>query len=211
MGSKVTKTRDRHGLLPQQRLVLQELLTSRSWADAEAAHGVTPRTIGRWMRSDPRFRAAYEKLFDDRGETIRKEVAASAAKAADTLEAALDATSSEKLDVTCPNCHVEFEVDLRKPNWSARLRAAESVLKIGGQLKDVKKIEGEIVHMSIEHKIALVRLARGLSVPPGIMEDLRKMNLLEAPSDDNTIDAEWEDVTDGRAGTKDVPSTDGRG
>lgn len=187
---------------------MQELLTAASWQDAEKGAGVSPRTFGRWMRSDPNFRAAYDKLFDDRGEVVRKEIASMASKAAITLEEAFNASNVQSMDVECPHCHYEFEIKVDKPNWGARMKAIEIATKVGGQLKDVKKIEGEVVHMTLEHKIALARLQRDLPIPPHMLEELQRMGLLDSGvdngldigdlNDDNVVDAEFEEISDDR-------------
>lgn len=210
MGNKQSRGRDKHGLLPQQRLVLQEFLSSGSWAEAEKRAGVSPRTFRRWLNTDPNFEAAYNKIFDDRGEVIRKEVAASAGRAAETLDGALDATKGVKVEVECPNCHVMFEHEIAQPVWTARIRAAESILKIGGQLKDVKKIEGsvEMIHMTIAHKVALDLIESGQAdrVPAHMVQELQAMGKLDKPVDneaenEDTIEAEFRRLGDGDQGS----------
>lgn len=174
--------RDRHGLLHNQRLLLQELARTVSWGDACESLGLPRRQFARWMRSDAAFRAAYDKLYgEDNGETVRKQVAASAAKAADVLDAALDATKRAQIVAMCPNCQFEFVIDATNPDWPTRLAAMNTALRVGGQLKDVTKIEGEIVHMTLEHKLALAALKSGRStdqIPPHILDDLRAMKAL---------------------------------
>ena len=215
MGSTALKTRDRHGLLPQQRLLLQELLTSNTWQEASARLGLPSKQFGRWMREDLAFRDAYDTLFDaDKGETVRKQIAAMAGKASDVLEEAMEATKSTTLDATCPECGTEFKIQASGPNWTARLRAAETVTKVGGQLKDTKnlKIEGEIVHMSLEHKLALFMLRRGEPedrIPSYILRDLKEMKALkEGESGGTVIDAAfWREITEEESHDSDAPTS----
>lgn len=206
MGVSVSKTRDSHGLLPQQRLLLQTLLTARSWKEAEEEAGIKPRTFNRWIREDGAFKNAYDKLFDDKGEAVRKEISYLAAKATATLEDAFEAKDNKTQKVQCPNCMAEFEVQLKQPNWNARMRAVEIATKVGGQLKDVKKIEGTVTHMSIEQQIALgmIKSGKESGVPPHVIEELKKLgfldNNLDEPLDSNNmseyLEPEFEEVDD---------------
>lgn len=181
MGVSVSKTRDKHGLLPQQRMLLQELMSARSWKEVSAESGLRPRTLNRWLRADPAFRAAYDKLFDDKGEAVRKEISFMAGKAADTLESAFDATDVKTKEVECPQCKMKFDVVIDKPNWAARMKAIEIATRVGGQLKDVKKIEGTVTHMTIEQQIALGLINNGQEsrVPPHVIEELKRLNMLD--------------------------------
>ncbi len=213
MGNTALKARDKHGLLPQQRLVLQELLTSNSWQTAASRLGLPPKQFGRWMREDPAFRAAYDALFDsDKGETVRKQIAALAGKASDVLEEAMEATKHTEIDANCPECGAKFKISAAGPNWTARLRAAENVTKVGGQLKDSKtlKVEGEIIHMSLEHKLAMFMLKAGRpedSIPSYILRDLREAKALKDGTDGETIiDAEyWRIITEENTDETDPP------
>jgi len=214
MGSTALKTRDKHGLLPQQRLLLQELLTSNTWQEASIRLGLPSKQFGRWMREDPAFCAAYDALFDsDKGETVRKQISAMAGKASDVLEEAMEATKSTTINATCPECGTEFKIHASGPNWTARLRAAETVTKVGGQLKEMKnlKIEGEIVHMNLEHKLALFMLKRGEPedrIPSYILRDLRDMKALkEGAAGETIIDAEfWHEIKEEESHETNTPS-----
>lgn len=189
------RARDKSGLLPQQQQVLQQLLSAHSWQEVAQRLGLGPNQLTRWLREDAQFRAVYDRIFSTDTENVRRHIEASAGKAADALDAALDATRLISVEIECPECGHTFDYEAPAPNWTARLRAAETVLKVGRVLKDVKKIEGEVLHLTLPQKLGLAMIKRGQDamVPDAIKEELREMKLLgvgeQEQRDDDAVDA----------------------
>jgi len=76
-------------LRPRQRAVLAMLSDGRSIADVASDARVSKRTIFRWLRKDPHFRAAYNRWRREIDLSVRSKVIASADAAADAMHAAI--------------------------------------------------------------------------------------------------------------------------
>ena len=64
--------------------------------------------------------------------------------------------------VQCPKCHLNFSIFTEHPDWNARLRAADTVLKASDLLKDNKtlRVEGEVLVLTIVERLSLAQIQK---------------------------------------------------
>lgn len=193
--AELTRRRNKSGLTLKQRAFLTELAASTrkagSWREAARAIGITPKTVLRWLKNDPAFAHAYDNLFDSTSNTIKKYLDHLTLRAAEVYDEALDASAEKKELTTCPSCGHRFEVSIVVPEWQARLRAADTVMKSTRLLTDVKQIETKNIRMTWEEALALAAYRAGKPIPPALEERLRTAGLLaEAAPSRDTIEGE---------------------
>jgi len=194
--------RDASGLLLEQRAVLAQMAAGDlNWRSACKAVGIHPSKVYRWLRQDPAFRAAYDRLFGDTTSTMRRYLDSLTPKAGQVYEEALDATQQKEMEVTCPACGTAFSVEAQLPDWNAKLRAAEVVLKASRLLKDVRQVEETRVALTFPQAIALAAYRAGREIPPHMEAELREMGALPSmetralPAPDS-IDAIVQEIED---------------
>jgi hypothetical protein len=207
-----TAKRDEDGLLAQQRNALTGLLAGESWPEVQRRLGLSSRQLGRWLREDEHFRAAYEDLFDFDVDTLRKQIQANGTKAAERLDESLDAVKTITIHGSCPNCRTKVEVATEVPDWNTRMKAIDMVLRVSRVLKDVTKVEADVPQPSLTHHLALAmtRSGKGDQVPPHIKEDLHRMKLLDGQDTETDEEAATLDI-DSLLNPKEAePSENGR-
>lgn len=174
--------RDATGLRLDQKRFLAELVQ----------HGNVPRACEntdtslvaarQWLRFDEKFRLAVDALLT--GPMMAQasvRLVSLLPKAGDAFEDALDAHHPVEVEVMCPECLHHFTTHVELPNWGPRLRVAEDVYKIHGQLTSKVEVEGKIEHehsLSLEDRIAIAKYHRSQPLPPQVEEDLRSRGLL---------------------------------
>jgi len=90
IGSEIIVRLPEQNLPAAKQTALQHLLQGRSLKDTAQSTGVDRRTIYRWLKKDPAFRAVYNQWHDEMKESCRSRLLALGDKAADALEKALD-------------------------------------------------------------------------------------------------------------------------
>ena len=179
--------RDADGLMLNQRRLLQELAQVADWRKACENAEINPGTARRWLTSDAEFMQAYNALLGPSLDIARDLMESTALKAAGMYDEALEAVKILDQEVVCPECHHEFTTEIASPDWNARLRAGDTVLRVGHILKDVKQIEGSITHLSMEESLALAKAKYcmkndlPLNLPPALMAKIQP-HLEEVPA-----------------------------
>ena len=137
------------------------------------------RTVTSWEKQ-PAFKAALDEIFEGAVQVSRSRLGGATGAAVDGLLDALDATKDATLHLSCPACGSEIEVEAKVPNWTARNRAHELILRAAKVLKDVKEVEGSLVTMSIEQKIALglYRAGKLEQIPAYMWTELQRLGLI---------------------------------
>jgi transposase-like protein len=74
-----------------QRAALESLLVGKSITETARSVGISRTTLYDWMRSDPTFRAAYNKWHDSLRESCQSRLLNLTDKATDAVEKALEA------------------------------------------------------------------------------------------------------------------------
>lgn len=182
------QARDADGLTLTMRRALQSLALTDDWRDACVEARVSPNSVKHWLSTNEEFRAAYNDLLGPAVAVVRDMVETLGIKAAGMYDEALDALRTVERNVCCPKCNHEFTLPESGPDWNARLRAGDTVLKTSRILKDVKVTEGTITHLSMEEALALasaqyaIRHGHEPTIPPRMMEKLRPYLQKEVPN-----------------------------
>ena len=175
--------RDSRGLELHERRLLQEIARTGSWTQAADNLGLTRRNV-KMLFHKPAFKEEYDALFSiEETQATRRELEMLSSDIADLYESAKTAEMEKLVPVECPKCQTKWRITVTVMNWTAKLRAAETLLKIAGILKDTKnvKIEGRVnfVLMTVAEQIALMRLKSGFPVPPHMYQRLKAMGALD--------------------------------
>ena len=154
-----------------------------SWTKAAETLGLTRRQV-RNLFNKPAFKDQYDALFStEEIKTTRRELEMVSSDIADLYEDAKTAEMQKQVKAVCPKCEHKFDVWVTVMNWTAKLRAAETLLKIAGILKDTKSVKHEgqvgVIHLTIAEHLALLRLKSGLPVPPHVYQRLKAMGALD--------------------------------
>lgn len=158
-----------------------------NWREACEKAGVPANSLKYWLAHEPAFQKAYNSLLGPAVEVARDMIESTAVRAAGMYDEAIDAIKGIDCTVVCPACQHEFSAKVGEPDWAARLRAGDTVLKVSRILKDVKEIGATITHLSVEESLALARLKYALDhgiapdIPPHMMEKIRP-HLREEPT-----------------------------
>ncbi len=183
------QARDADGLTLTQRRALQELAFTDDWRQACVKAKVSPHSVKHWLSTNEAFHTAYNNLLGPAVAVVRDMMESSAVKAAGMYEKALDALKTVEREIRCPECQHEFILPESGPDWNARLRAGDTVMRVAKVLKDVKEIGGTITHLSMEENLALasaqhsIRNGQEPTIPPRMMDKLRPYLPQEAPNE----------------------------
>lgn len=187
--SRQLQRRDKDGLTLQQRNTLQALAQEEDWRKACASVGVLPATLQKWLQTDEKFGARYDQLLGPALDIAQSIIETSALKAAGMYEEAMDAVRTVTRDVTCPECSHRFTAFQTVPDWSNRLRAGDTILKVSNILIERKRIDQTITTLNFEETMALAQIryaqrkGQDNVVSPGMMDVLRRKGVVdEAPT-----------------------------
>ncbi len=189
--SRQLQRRDKDGLTLQMRNTLQALALESDWRIACASVDVLPATLQSWLQNDEAFGNRYDQLLGPSLEIAKDMMEQRALKAAGMYDEALDAVRTIARDVSCPKCGHTFMAFQTTPDWSARLKAGDTIMKTAGILIDRRKIEQTNVNLSFEQSMALaqvqyaVTLAKRtggvpqITVSPSMLEQLKRKGAIE--------------------------------
>lgn len=151
---------------------LQELIALGSVKAALASVDGAERSLRRWTKI-PTFRALFDQTILDNTAATRGSLHSSVTGAVDVYEEALQATKTIERKFACEACGERNEVEVIVENWAARLKAAETLLKITGILKEQKTIDfnakietRQIIVLTTPEHLAWERYKTGLPIPP---------------------------------------------
>ena len=174
------QAKDDEGLTLEQRNLLQELgMHAGDWKQACVNSQIPQKRCQRWLANNEAFLSAYNNLVGSSLDIVQDRMEDLAHRAGDMYEEAMEAVRYWSKDVTCPKCTHEFSVPVGGPDWNARLRAGDTLLKSAKILKDVKEISGSITHLSMEESLALAKAKHAmrnglpLNLPPSLMAKIR--------------------------------------
>ena len=189
--SRQLQRRDQDGLTLQMRNTLQALAQESDWRVACASVDVLPATLQSWLQNDASFGDRYDQLLGPSIEIAKDMMEQRALKAAGMYDEALDAVRTIARDVSCPKCAHTFTAFQTAPDWSARLKAGDTVMKTAGILIDRRKIEQTNVNLSFEQSMALAQVkyavtlakriggAPQITVSPSMLEQLKRKGAIE--------------------------------
>ncbi len=195
-----TWQRDKEGLLPAQVSFLRELATTLEPREAADTLSFKWTRIRAWLRSDKAFQTAYDDLFSSAREDMKREVALFADEAMDELFRLLKEEKSVSRTINCTKCGTKNTITVQVRDASVRAKVAELAQKMSGRLVDVRRLEGEMVHLTFYQKTALEKVRRGKPIGAQTRLELENMGLLDRevqqiPKDDVIVDAVVHDVT----------------
>ena len=187
------QTKDEHGLTLVQKRLLTNLLEEPNWRVACEKSGVEVRMLRHYLDHDKAFRKAYKSLFSSVLEESRAKLTSLMPRVGDVFKEGLDANEAETIEVVCPECDHQFELVHQGPAWSVRLRVAEDLLKVHGEMVQKHIIEGEVLHTSLtlEDRIALAVISRGGEVPPQVAARLRQQGLAGGENSEDAIEGAY--------------------
>lgn len=188
--------KDEDGLTLVQRRLLTELVLEPDFRQACENAKVPPNTAKHWLATNEAFIRRYDNLLGPVVEVARSTMEATSLQAANMYGEAIEANKTLYRDVDCPECHHEFTVSIKAPNWPTRLRAGETILKSSKVLKDVRETETIITNLNLEERLALARWQWNKRnpqdmqrIPPQMVETLRQKGLLDENNPDSVEDA----------------------
>jgi hypothetical protein len=187
--SRQLQARDADGLTLMQRRALQALALTDDWRDACTEAQVSPNSVMHWLSNNEAFRAAYNDILRPNISIIRDMMETTALKATGMYDEAVTAVKMVELEIVCPSCAHKFSLTNPQPDWSTRLRAGDTAMRVAKVLKDVKEIEGTITHLNMEESLALasaryaIRRGQTPTIPPQMMAKLRSYLPEEAPNE----------------------------
>ena len=165
-----------------QKTFLVELAGRGTIPEALESAGITSRTLRRWQE-DGEFKDAYERIVEENLEVLKSSLGSGATEVADFLREELRSETTLSKTVSCPDCGNRVEVSFWIPNWNARHRAAEMLLKSTGVLKERREteIKGQvkIIVLTAAEQQAFLALERGIVVPPHMLDRLHDLGLIE--------------------------------
>jgi len=180
---------DAAGMTLLERRTLQEIALTGSWRKAAVNVGIDPRRV-RNMFKNPAFKQQYDSFFDaDDIRVTERELNLAADDVAWVFEEAKSAELEKKHKAECPSCHTKFDVVVKITDHNTRMRAAETLAKMRGLLRDSRSVEfsGKIehVHWDYHETLILHKLDLGLPVPETVfrlVEAKAKLAGIELPA-----------------------------
>lgn len=195
------QVKDDEGLTLQQRNLLQELaLHPGDWRRACANAEVAPKRCQSWLANNAAFLSEYNSLVGSSLDIVQDRMEDLAHRAGDMYEEAIEAVRYWSKDVSCPKCKHEFSVPIGGPDWNARLRSGDTIMKVSRILLDRKEIQQTNINLSVEQSMALMSyqwsIANGKqpTVKPSVLDELRRMGEIN----DNPASSEVVDVSHSR-------------
>lgn len=190
------------GLSLLERHILQELALGHSIRQTAANLHLSPRQVRYRFQANPKFKEAYDKLFTSEDiKVLKQELSITARDVADVYSEAKEAELEKDVPAECPECGHKFTLHITLPNWNIRLKAADTLIKMLGLLKDEKsvKFEGQMTHVTLSYaeQAALLRLKSGMGegIPPHVMQRLRDVGALDKLAlPEPAVDAEYREV-----------------
>lgn len=199
------QAKDDEGLTLQQRNLLQELaLHPGDWRLACTNAEVAPKLCQSWLSTNESFLSAYNNLVGSSLDIVQDRMEDLAHRAGDMYEEAMEAVRYWSKDVSCPKCKHEFSVSIGGPDWNARLRSGDTIMKVSRVLIDRKQIEQTSVKLEVEDFMALksyewsVAKKLPIRVKPSVLDKLRREGLInDNPTSGEVVDAEFSGVQPG--------------
>lgn len=174
---------DPRNLSLDQKRLIAALMEFQTQKEALAFCHISWPTHSRWIRTNVDYAEAVKRLGDGLLAEARAKMNSLVVQAANTFEEALEAT--KRIRVECPcGCLDEFEKPfsfyVEISDLKFRTSVAEKVLK-PTILAPKVKVEGTVTHeLSLEDRLAVARLQRGMSVSPDVRDRLARQGLLPA-------------------------------
>ena len=201
-GRRDLTTRDKQGLMPIQRKLLNTLADHPDWRDAADVLGVEYARVHRWLREDADFKREYELMFAGATDVARLRLEAASEQASETLVDLMEEWKTVKFK--CEHCDKDNEVSIKNP--AIRAKAAELVLKTSGVLIDRRKVEheGEVLNLTFSQGLDMASLRAGYPVSEQSLREFQALGLVDASGnlksqhlgDTNVIDVEGRRIPD---------------
>lgn len=189
---------DNQGLTTEQRRLLAEIAAIGDWRIAAQNVGLSSRQVREQFKNQA-FKDAYDNLFtSEELKVTQRELEMASSELGQLYQDAMQAEVQKTVNVVCPACKAKFNIFVTVMDWTAKLRAGETLLKLTRLMKDEKsiKMEGQVnvVHMELKDKLALWRVEMGLPVPPHVRDRLINLGLLDESKRSDTIEGEFKEV-----------------
>ena len=172
--------RGEDGLTEPQRFFLIELVGTGSAKQALSNVDRDDQALRRWMK-EPDFKRKYDEVIKANIDYLKSGLNNTAAeKVTAVFEEALEAQRPITVKEECPECGHRFTTQVSVDNWATRLKAAETLLKVAGVLKEEKKVD--ITHMrqlSAAEQSALIAYRHGTYLPPHMVDRLKELGYIE--------------------------------
>ena len=169
-----------------QRQLLQEVTLKPDLDEACEKVGIKLATVKKWLQRDEAFGDAYDEIFKDSLAIAKGLMEGAAARATGVYEEALTATKIGEVDVQCTHCGEDFQTVASMPDWTARLKAAEIILKTSNILVDRRQIEQTTVHLTMEERLAIAAWKSGRPIPPNVQSKLEQRGLLTSSREEES-------------------------
>lgn len=169
------------GLMDVQRRYFELLSQLGSKTSVCRALSIQTRQISRWLREDPAFLKSHEGYFAASRDATKARFQELQEKLPDLAAELMEAMKVVTVKHNCFACGMENTVEIDTTNDVVRARMWADLMKATGHLTDVKRIEGEITHVTLTagQRIALEKLRRNLPVSVQQRKELESMGLLE--------------------------------
>ncbi len=175
------RARGDDGLLPSQREYFDLLSRFGTKELACAGLGIDPSRVTRWLRDDPAFLRAHENFFKGAFDATKARFQEMQESLPSLARDLMEAHKAIIVKHICTECGHKDDVSVDTTNDTVRARVWADMMKVVGQLKDVRKLEGEVnvTHLTAGQRIALERLRRGLAISIQQRRDLEDMGQLD--------------------------------
>ena len=169
------------GLMDVQRRYFELLSQLGTKESVCRALGITNKQIGRWLREDPAFLHQHEAYFATSRDATKARFQELQERLPDLALELMEAMKIVNVKHMCTACGNEDNIEVNTTNDVVRARMWADLMKATGHLTDVRRIEGEVTHVTLTagQRIALEKMRRGLPVSVQQRKDLEAMGLLE--------------------------------
>lgn len=193
--------RDDKGLTLKERKLLAEIALSGSWQEAADSTGWTRRQVQRLFIENESFKHEYDAMFGtEELEVVKRELNLVTSGSGKVFEDALNAEMTKVVHAKCPQCGHSWKIFVTVMDWTAKLRAGETLLKIANIFKETKDVKHSgnvsVVTMTITESLAIRSILAGVRPPRHILDDLRAKGLITPDLQSRLDDIPWVNAHD---------------
>lgn len=170
-------TRGSDGLMPAQREYLQQYAETGSEAEARKKLGLSNRRVARWHREEEAYRTAYDEVVGGVHEAVKQRLKAVEEELPEAIKRLMH--GMKPIPIKCPACDEKFTVSVN--NQTVQARIVEMMMKATGHLKDVRRLEGEILHsegLPMGLRMALSLWGKGKEISEQSRRELVNLGLI---------------------------------
>jgi hypothetical protein len=173
---------DLNSLTLDQKRMLSALISLGNNEQAFAFTGITKTRHAQWLRTNVVYGEAVNAIGNGLLLQSQAHLTSLYPKAAEALEDGLDAEKWVTVEVTCPQCGHEHKTRVNVADLKLRVDVAKSLFTRSGdlgtsRLKVSGRVEHDVTTISLEDRMVLEKIRRGLPVPGEVLASLRQRGI----------------------------------